>query len=123
MLVTNYRWVGAVYTAHMNVSVAALLGYLKGPEWWFDLGPYFCLAVLIVSAVIQVRCFFLFISVVCNRKMQSLPPCCVHFLRNERTMGQLSMINSGLQTEGPLTFVPIKCAFNVAQVSLASTSK
>ena len=35
---------------------------------------------------------------------------------------QLSAINNGLKAEGALVFVPIKSAFNVAQVSLASTT-
>lgn len=36
------------------------------------------------------------------------------------TLWQLRAINDGLRTEGALNFVPIKCAFNTAQVSLAS---
>ena len=36
------------------------------------------------------------------------------------TLWQLAAINDGLRTEGALNFVPIKCAFNTAQVSLAS---
>jgi len=50
-------WVGAVYTAHMNVSVAALLGYLKGPkpDIFFEFGPYFCVVALAASCAIQAR--------------------------------------------------------------------
>jgi hypothetical protein len=50
-------WVGAVYTAHMNVSVAALLGYLKGPkpDIFFEFGPYFCVVALAASCAIQLN--------------------------------------------------------------------
>ena len=82
-----FPWVGAIYTAHMNVSVATLLQYLKGPtpEIFSEVGPYFCLGVLVTTSYIQ-----------------------------------LKAINDGLRTEGALIFVPIKCALNVAQVSLMS---
>ena len=91
-----FPWVGAIFTAHMNLTIKAFLSYLQGPcgdsEWgvmacFSELGPYFIIVWLLVSCYIQ-----------------------------------LNAINDGLRTEGALIFVPIKSALNVAQVSLACTT-
>lgn len=84
-----FPWIGAIFTAHMNVFVKAVSEYFKGPmpDVFTEAALYLCIIVLCVSVYIQ-----------------------------------LNAINDGLRTEGALTFVPIKCAFNVAQVSLASVT-
>lgn len=122
-----YPWLGAIFTAHMNVWMATFLRYRGSSGVCNGVDPS-CAEVprcgsddeykhLCISAENDgARCDYVSGS---NRFLEPGPYLILIALVLSVTI-QLRAINSGLMTEGALTFVPIKSALNVAQVSLCS---